>query len=154
MDLQALLARSTRPPVAPGRAEARVLAWLRAGGLAATAPPQEMNGVRVHVGDHFEAHVLGGRLLNLVLKPPGRGARPGWTLGGGAQAARVHRGLAIGPMLKALARAGIAWRVDPGLSGPDSVVLVTEGNATLEFVASRAALGLNRIHVSDGVSFD
>ena len=109
-----------------------------------------MNGVMVLFAEWVEAHFLDDRLINLVIKVGACGRKDALRLG--KARGRLNRTSSLGTTIRCLHEAGIEWCVHQPLSDGKVVTLLTEGGATIEFVADSTRLLINRIHLSEGLA--
>lgn len=116
--------------------------------LSKTVDVSELNGVVVAISSGIEAHFVGGHMSNLVIKMAHFWGKA--SLFVGVPERKVNRKTSLCRVIKWLHEAGVKWKFVQKFCFGRRVELITEGNASLEFLAEAGHVVINRIHITEG----
>lgn len=113
--------------------------------------PDERGPIALLVGG-FEFHLFDDRIFNVLLKMQNYWyRRPDIFIG--FEENLIYKNTSISKVIKILYLSNIEWRFYQKYCDEKRVVLITEGSATIEFLARKEKLSINRIHRSEDVVF-
>lgn len=113
--------------------------------------PDERGPIALLVGG-FEFHLFDDRIFNILLKMQDYWyRRPDIFIG--FEENLIYKNTSISKIVKILYLLNIGWRFYQKYCEENRVVLITEGSATIEFVAIKEKLSINRIHRSEDIVF-
>jgi hypothetical protein len=108
----------------------------------------EMNGVLVALSDGIEAHFIDGRMSNLIIKMAHYWGNSSLTIG--SLERKLHRRTSLERTIRLLDEVGVEWKFFQKYCCDKRVELITEGSASLEFIADAGHIIINRIHLTEG----
>ena len=149
MDLYRLLKFGMEGPLKIGASLAQSRGALQSLFPRNTVKMENMNGMVVLFTELVELHIFGNRLVNVIIKASA--CRRKGELHLGEVRPSLSRTTSIETVIRLLHLANIDWCVHQPLSDGKSVTLLTEGGATIEFVAEANRMLINRIHLTEGL---
>jgi len=148
MDIYSLLKFGKSKSLELGLDHSSVLDGLKATYSDCAIQEFEMNGVTVITCEGIEVNLVNNRVTNIIIKLNHYWGK--FSLSVGSDDRKIHRKTSIQRFTNILYEAKIEWEVFKKYCQNKTIELITEGSASVEFIAEGRRITINRIHLTEG----